>query len=94
VKQCSAVTLFEDVFGSKVRAKEKHGRKPTNLDLINYVDKFLKENRLTKSTKQFYKWKPECIQAAGRKLVDKKMGKRDEEKLRLFRMNNDMYEPL
>jgi hypothetical protein len=97
VKQCSAETLFEDLLGGKVRSRHEL-KKNTNLDLINFVDNFLKQHGLTMSTKQFYKWRAECIKATRTKAVDKKMGNREEARkknciqLEKFHLNRKRYE--
>jgi hypothetical protein len=100
VKQCSAVTLFENVFQSDATAKKSNELKNTNLDLVNFVDKCLKRNGLPKSSKEFSDWKKECMQPTRRKpqqgkrrkLVDKKMGMRDLENRKLFYARKDAYE--
>ena len=57
VSQCETETLFEDLLGSKGRAKAQTGPKHTNSDLVKFVDNFLKVHGLGMTMKEYYEWR-------------------------------------
>jgi hypothetical protein len=87
VSKCDTETLFEDLFGSKKRAKTLSGPKHTERDLIHYVDNFFKNNTDFEMTmQQFYKWMQEMKQEEKTKPAHK-----EEKKQWVKKMSNYYY---
>jgi hypothetical protein len=57
VSQCKTETLFEDLLGSKGRAKTQTGPKHTSSDLVKFVDNFLKVHGLGMTMNEYYEWR-------------------------------------
>jgi hypothetical protein len=96
VSQCSAETLFEDLFvidPSVANGVATH----TIKDLINFTNRFFKESGLEMTVRQFYEWRNKCQQSARKQSLRKqKCNKAEREKraqmMSLFNFTKQKYE--